>query len=195
MASAATGLAAGFVLAGGNSRRMGSNKALLPWLGTTLVEHVSNQVRLAVGSAHVVGGSDTLAGLGLSVIDDLFPGEGPLGGIITALTNSPAEWNLIVACDMPAVTAGELARLLETAGRLDCDAAIPKSADEREHPLCGVYRRQALPKLRDAWERGTRSVVAALGAIRTAYVPVEDARGLTNVNTPADWDALRSTIR
>jgi molybdopterin-guanine dinucleotide biosynthesis protein A len=174
---------------------MGSNKALLRCSGTTLVQHVSNQVRKAAGSAGVVGQSEYLAELELDVFEDLFPGEGPLGGIITSLTYSTAEWNLIVACDMPAVTADQLSQLLNTARGLDCDAAIPISDDGQAHPLCGVYHRRALPRLRAAWATGTRSVVAALRTIRTEYVPFPDTVGLMNVNTPADWDAFRSTIR
>ncbi len=143
----------------------------------------------------MVGGSESLAGLDLDVVGDLFPNEGPLGGIITALTYSAAEWNLIVACDMPAVTADQLSQLLNTAGGLDCDAAIPISVDGQTHPLCGVYRRRALPGLQAAWAAGTRSVVAALRTIHTEYVPFADTFGLMNVNTPADWDAFRSTIR
>jgi molybdenum cofactor guanylyltransferase len=195
MGSAGDGLAAGFVLAGGASRRMGSNKALLRCSETTLVQHVSNQVSRAAGSVCVVGPGEALTGLGLEIIEDLFPGHGPLGGIITALTHSTAEWNLIVACDMPRVTAEQLAGLLDTARTLDRDAVIPVSPDGQEHPLCGVYSRRSLPGLTAAWAGGTRSVVGALRNIRTEYLPFADISAFMNVNTPADWDAFRSTIR
>ena len=88
-------MTSGFVLAGGASRRMGTNKALLPFAGTTLVQHVSNQVAAVVRHVYVIGPRKRLAGLGAEVIDDLFPGEGPLGAIVTALTFSSSEWNLV----------------------------------------------------------------------------------------------------
>jgi molybdenum cofactor guanylyltransferase len=191
MASAGNSLSAGFVLAGGASRRMGSNKALLRCSETTLVEHVSNQVRRAAGSVHVVGDGSKLGGVSLDIIEDLFPGEGPLGGIITALTYTTAEWNLVVACDMPAVSPEWLAQLLHTASATGRDAFVPVSPDGQEHPLCGVYRATALRGLRNAWDAGTRSAIRALGSIQTAYMPTGNTLPLINVNTPAEWDHFR----
>ena len=72
---------AGFVLAGGKSSRMGRNKALLPYRGRTLVEHVAEIVETAAGSVSVVGDAETYGHLGYPVIEDVIPGCGPLSGI------------------------------------------------------------------------------------------------------------------
>src|SRR3984885_1114552 len=107
----------GFVLAGGASKRMGQPKALLPYRGTTLVEHVAKIVQEAAGSAApspviVIGDPDRLGHLGFQVFPDELPGCGPASGIYTALRVTQTDWNLVVACDMPGVTTDLLRELL-----------------------------------------------------------------------------------
>src|SRR6185437_4100723 len=96
---------AGFILTGGRSSRMGSDKALFPWHGTTVVEHLSGMVASVAGSSTLVGHPERYSHLGLPCLADLRPECGPLSGIETALAGTSAEWNLILACDVPEVTA------------------------------------------------------------------------------------------
>src|SRR5712691_8368629 len=95
---------AGFVLVGGKSSRMGRDKANLPFEGRTLVERVAAAVADAAGSVTLVGPPGRYESLGLPVIADLEPDLGPLGGIHAALSATSAAWNLIAACDLPAVS-------------------------------------------------------------------------------------------
>src|SRR4051812_45370219 len=132
---------AGYVLAGGRSSRMGRDKALLPFRGGGLAESIARSVRLAAGSAVVVGRAELA---GYPAIPDIYPGEGPLGGILTALRHSRAYWNLIVACDMPELTPAFLAELLDAADNADADALLPAGPSGRLEPLCAVYHRRAL---------------------------------------------------
>src|SRR5690349_1942483 len=99
---------AGFVLAGGKSSRMGCNKALLPFRGRTLVEHIASEVSTVTHTVALIGDRALYIILGYPVIEDVFPGRGPLSGIHAALRASGAEWSLVVACDMPEMTAGFL---------------------------------------------------------------------------------------
>jgi molybdopterin-guanine dinucleotide biosynthesis protein A len=176
----------GFVLAGGASKRMGQPKALLPYQGTTLIEHIAKTLAEAAGYVALIGEPDRLGHLGLPVFPDEQPGSGPASGIYTALTITKTDWSLVVACDMPAVTADLLRALLlraETAKR-DCVAAVgPYGQPE---PLCAVYHRRCLPALtraiRDKRLR-MRDFVKEIGAVWVAV----DKSAIANVNTPGEW--------
>jgi len=175
------------VLVGGRSRRMGSDKALLRYRGTTLLETVAEVVSQAAGRPLLVGNRDRYNGLGYEVIPDLHPGEGPLGGVLTALHNSSAQWNLIVACDMPGLTGEFLARLMEAAERSGGDVLAPVGPGGNIEPLCAVYRQSARPGLERAFGRGVRQMRAALEEVRTVTHFVPELARFQNVNTPGDW--------
>src|SRR5690349_13170490 len=91
----------GYVLLGGRSSRMGQDKALLAFEDRPLAARVADLVQQACGSVTLVGSREKYGGLGYPVMDDIFPNQGPLGGIHTALSRSRARWNLIAGCDMP----------------------------------------------------------------------------------------------
>jgi molybdopterin-guanine dinucleotide biosynthesis protein A len=178
---------AGYVLVGGKSSRMGRDKALLPFRGTTLAQNIAEAVRAAAGSVSLVGSPFRRENLGYEVTPDLYPGEGPMGGILTALQNSTADWNLIVACDMPALSADFLRQLLDAADRYDADALLPQGPSGRPEPLCAVYHRRSRRSLDAAFARGVRKVTAALGEVRSVIWPVAEVLYFQNVNTPEDW--------
>jgi molybdenum cofactor guanylyltransferase len=188
----------GFVLAGGASRRMGQPKALLPYGGTTLVEHIAKIVSEAVrpvapDSVILIGDPERLGHLGLQVIPDELPGYGPAGGVYTALKMTKTDWNVLVACDMPSISAPvlrELLRRAETAERACVAAVGPYGQPE---PLCAVYHRRCLPALtrsiRDKQLR-MRDFVKEIGAV---WVPVDIAT-LANFNTPAEWAEFEAKL-
>ena len=179
---------AGYVLAGGRSSRMGCDKALLPFRGGSLVESVARAVALAAGSAVLVGHPRRYQHLGYPAIADLYPGAGPLGAILTVFDHTSADWNLVVACDMPELS-GEFLRLLIHAagGRPVGDAVVPVGPSGRPEPLCAVYHRRARPVLERALGRGVRSVIAALEELPATLVSVPELTPFQNVNTPEDW--------
>jgi molybdopterin-guanine dinucleotide biosynthesis protein A len=166
---------------------MGSDKALLRYRGAALVETVAEAVSQGVGHPLLVGNRDRYDGLGYEVIPDLYPGEGPLGGVLTSLQNSGAEWNLIGACDMPELTGGFLGGLMEAAEGRDCEVLAPVGPDGNIEPLCAVYRRSARPGLQGAFERGVRQMRAALEEVRIVTHFVPELAHFQNVNTPGDW--------
>src|SRR5262249_48484694 len=109
--------AGGYVLVGGRSSRMGRDKALLPHHGLALAAGVAREVEHAAGQCALIGDPMRYQELGYPIIQDLYPGEGPLGGILTALSHSQSDWNIILACDMPRITHEFLTRLLDIASQ------------------------------------------------------------------------------
>jgi molybdopterin-guanine dinucleotide biosynthesis protein A len=168
---------------------MGRDKALLPYNGAPLAQSVAQAVALACGTATLVGPPERYSGLGFRVIPDLFPGEGPLGGILTALLDSHSEWNLMLACDMPEIGPELLARLLDAARQAGADVLLPVADGGRPQPLCAVYRRACILPFEAAFSDGIRKVTAALAAVRTVRLPMEEVSQFQNVNTPEDWAA------
>ncbi len=183
----------GFVLAGGASRRMGQHKALLPYRGTTLVEHVAKIVAEAAGSVALIGDPGQLGHLGLPVFPDELPSYGPASGIYTALRVSTTEWNIVVACDMPAVTADLLRALLVRAETAERDCVAATGPYGQPEPLCAIYHRRCLPALtraiRDKQLR-MRDFVKEIGAVWVAV----DKSALANVNTPAEWAEFEAKV-
>ena len=182
---------AGFVLVGGASSRMGRDKALLPYSEATLVEHVAAQVGSAAGAVALVGSPGRYARLGYLVIPDFFRHCGPLAGLHAALLASPADWNLVVACDMPAVTAGFLQSLLAAAESAGADALAPVWPSGWLEPLCAVYRRELAGPLAEALERGVHQVTEALSGLRVAHWPISEPGYFENLNTPKEWARRR----
>lgn len=168
---------------------MGREKALLPWGGATLGQTVLRAVEAAAGSAVLVGNPCIGPLLGYPAIPDLYPGEGPLGGILAALASSRAEWNLVTACDMPGLSAQFLRGLLEAAERSGAAALLPAAPGEPPQPLCAVYRRSARELLGAAFDRGVRKMAEALRELRVEVLPVTEVAWFENVNTPEEWAA------
>ena len=180
---------AGAVLAGGRSRRMGRDKALLEVDGRPMARSVLDAlVAAGVGPLFVVGGdARRLAALGAALVADRFPGEGPLGGVITALhhVGEAAPLVLVAACDLPDLDRTVLDPLLEaarsTAAADPPQAIVPRAG--RLHPACAVWAVSAAPPLRTAYDAGERSLHGALVRVRVEIVDVP-AAPLRNINTP-----------
>lgn len=186
------GAVGGFVLAGGRSSRMGTDKALLRLQGETLLERAAQAVAFAAGSAVIVGDPLRYGAFRYPVIPDTIRDSGPLGGIEAALAFTDAEWNLIVACDMPGLSGVALAALVSEAGKtLDADVLIP-DFDGSAQPLCALYHRRSLETIRQALRGDRRKIMDAIRPLRVIHVPVSDEEMFRNVNTPEDWSVCVS---
>ena len=118
--------------------------------------------------------------------------QGPLAGIVTALSASASSWNLILACDLPYLTAELIEAVLSRAVRANVQAYVPRTRGGLE-PLAAVYRRDAYDKLAEAFREGMRKVTDALARISMETVALEDlgkfdrdGQVLNNMNTPND---------
>lgn len=181
---------AGAVLTGGASRRMGETKALIEIDGVPMASLVAQAVHEAGGDPVVaVGGNgDQLASLAMTVIADGHAGEGPLAGVISALTHfaQVADHVLIVACDLPDLAGDDLLPLVaETNRRRDLDVVVART--DQIEPACAVWRTGSLDQLLLMFADGERALHAAIGQLRAATVPV-GASAMRNINSPVDLD-------
>jgi molybdopterin-guanine dinucleotide biosynthesis protein A len=166
---------------------MGRDKALLPFRGGALAGQVAATVAAAAGSATLIGNPQKYGHLGYPVLADRRSGAGPAGGIESALSYTAADWNLVLACDMPAISAEFLRGLLDAAERLNADALVPAGPSGRLEPLSAVYHRRCLAALRRALDQGVRKVTDALAGLEVARWIVDDAACFENLNTPEEW--------
>jgi molybdopterin-guanine dinucleotide biosynthesis protein A len=186
---------AGFVLAGGRSSRMGRDKSLLELEGEALVERAARRVSAAAGSVALVGDAGRHAKFGWPVVVDLRPGQGPLGGIESALASPFAgQWNLIVACDMPYLDPALLEKLIAEA-RFRRPMCITAYTAQGVEPLCAVYAREFLDVARRALDAGQRKVRDAFAGLYVVHLWTDNEGAVTNVNTPAEWASVTGETR
>lgn len=182
--------AAGFVLVGGLSSRMGRDKARLPLDSHLLVEDVAGKVAKIAGNVTLIGDPTKYSDLDLKCVPDLHPGMGPLAGIEAALATSKAELNLIVACDLPGLASEWLEELLLAAEQCSSLCCVAEDASGILHPLCAVYRRACLPLIQKSLAVGRLKVLDLVDALNGLAVKIPAP--LHNVNTPEDWRLWRA---
>jgi molybdenum cofactor guanylyltransferase len=187
-----------FVLAGGRSSRMGTDKALLPYGEKTLLQLALEKVKPVSAAPIIVGSRELYGGYG-EVIEDRFPGCGPLGGIHAALCATQTDLNLVMSVDMPLMSTGFLCWLIEIATSGQELAVVPETR-QRLQPLCAVYRRAARGVIEQALLLSEFKVSAIFTRIPTRYVPEDElvAAGFSpeifaNLNTPAEYAAAGKT--
>ena len=176
------------VLAGGQSRRMGVDKATMLVDGVAMARRVAD-VAVAGGCTDVValGGNPEMLGVvGLAVVADRWPGEGPLGAIAVALEHATGDV-LVLACDLVWLDAAAVRLLLQSAAETpDVDVVCARSSQAaRVEPLCALWRPSALGVVAQTFQSGERAVHVALAKLRVASCEVPEG-ALRNANTPAD---------
>jgi molybdopterin-guanine dinucleotide biosynthesis protein A len=184
------------VLAGGESRRMGTDKAGLVWQGTPLLERTCRAAVEAAGTPErvLVVGREHPAGwtlYGVRFAPDEMPGQGPLGGLATALRLADGADCVAVACDMPGLTVGAL-RWLMVAAPSDAEHGAVTVNGGQWEPLFALYRPACAPLVEARLASGRRSLHGLIEAGRFAFLdaPPEVRAALVNVNTPEEFAAF-----
>jgi molybdopterin-guanine dinucleotide biosynthesis protein A len=180
-----------FILAGGASRRMGTDKSQLLIERQTFADRIAETLSQIAESVALVGGQ---ASSSLSMVADVYPQWGALGGLHAALSACKSEWAIVVACDLPFVTAELFSFLAER--RLDHDAVVPVQQDSRPQPLAALYRVDpCLQRATELIKAGRRRPLDLLDAVNTRWVEfveltnvVQAERFFVNINTPSDYD-------
>ena len=190
------------ILAGGDSRRLGIDKALLELDGQTLLSRVVQKLSPLSDDLIVVTNSpedyEYLA-LGVRFVPDERPGEGALMGIHSGLKAARHQLALTVACDMPFLNMSLLRFMLDNiAGH---DAVVPRLEGGLLEPLHAVYGKRCLPFMASLLAQGRRRIAAFLDQVNVFYVEQAtidrlDPLGLSfvNVNTAADWQRAQQLL-
>ena len=184
-----------FILAGGASRRMGTDKSQLLIDNQTFIDRIADTLLKLTDSVTIVGPTAIPP---FQNVPDVYAQWGALGGLHAALSASRREWTIVVACDLPFVTS-EL--FLYLAGvRLDHHAVVPFQPDGRPQPLAALYRKHpCLERATELIEAGRRRPLDLLEAVNTRWVAFDEIRNLdqaekffVNINTPEDYyEAIR----
>ncbi|MCY3908180.1 MAG: molybdenum cofactor guanylyltransferase [Anaerolineaceae bacterium] len=187
------------IVAGGRSRRMGRDKALVELDGRPMLEHVIERVS-GLGQAQTLLVSNDHAEharFGLPMVCDSLPDAGSLGGIYTALLNSEHCHTLVVACDMPFLSPALLRHMLELREEGDYDVIAPR-VDGYPQGLHAVYGQACVAPIRAQIEAGRLKVIGFYDQARVRYLDEDEwgpldptGQAFNNINTPEELAAAQ----
>lgn len=190
---------AAFVLAGGKSARMGKDKAFLKLGGSTLLAHALALAGSVSTRVRIVGARERFSSYG-EVIEDEFPGQGPLAGIHAALSSRQAELNLVLAVDMPLLRPEFLIYLVEEACRSRAVVTAAKTAAGWQ-PLCAVYGNEFLAIAEEALGEGRNKIDPLFARVATRVIDEGELeeenfseKMFRNLNTPKELAEAQGEI-
>ncbi len=193
----ATGVTA-FILAGGKSSRMGSDKTFVQVGGETLLAKALKLARTVTEEVRIVGDPVKFSAFG-QVVEDVYRDQGPMGGIHAALTTSSTDLNLILAVDLPFVEASFLQYLLSRARESGAMVTLPRAAGHLQ-PLCAIYHRAFAAVAEESLRNGRNKIDSLFARVQTCVIEEEELmRGrfssamFRNLNTPDDLEKARSS--
>jgi molybdenum cofactor guanylyltransferase len=170
--------AGAIILSGGKSRRMGTNKALLPVSEKPNIERIKDELLPVFEDMILVTNhQETYEFLNVKMVSDRYPGKGPLAGIHAGLLASDQEVNLVVACDMPFISAGLGAVLVENLR--EYDAVVP-IIEGTMHPLFAVYRKKTIHVFENCLENNNLRMIHLLDQLNVLYLTEENLQSFTN---------------
>ena len=177
-----------FVLSGGKSSRMGTDKGLVVFQGKKMIEHVF--LMLGPHLHNIISNNEAYKQFGYKVCPDIYKNCGPLGGIHSGLYNSHSDWNIVIGCDMPFVTMKFFLFLLKKIRTANCNAVVPVHEGKVE-PLCALYHKSCIAVIEQQILKKQFRMQTLLENLKTAYIEVPkdqfDSEVLfRNMNTPVD---------
>jgi len=189
----------GVILAGGQSRRMGQNKALMSLGGKRLVDRVVAVMREVFHDHLLVTNTpEVYADLGLPMARDVWPEKGSLGGVYSAIYHVPTPYCLVVACDMPFLNAAVLRYLMTQIA--DYDVIIPDVLDELQ-TLHAIYSKACLPPIERCLTANRLRIVGFFPEVRVRRVTASELQpydphllAFQNLNTPEEFQAAEQRL-
>lgn len=188
-------------MAGGKSSRMGTNKALLKIEGKTVIERIADELQKCVDEIIIVTNHfDDYRFLGYPMVEDIYKEMGPMGGIHAGLLASTTEKNLVVACDMPFISADLGEFLLK---QLDDYEVVVPEIEDQFHPLFAAYKKELAPLIEEALKQNQLRIRFFFKQLKTKTVYLDDItkenitfnhENVYNMNYPDDYEQAKSFV-
>ena len=183
----------GIVLAGGENRRMGTDKSFLKVAGVPLIERVLRSMKAVFPDIIIVTNApERYASYGVKTVSDVLDARGPLTGIYSGLLQSPDEYNFVVACDMPFLNSRLLSYMAGLAAGYDI--VVPSIGGQIE-PLHAVYRRGLITVIENEINHDRKRIRDIFGQATVRYVTEEEIdrfdparKSFKNLNTPQEYE-------
>lgn len=186
-----------FILAGGKSSRMGADKAFLDFDGRTLLERGLELARSITHDVRIVGSREKFAPFA-PIVEDVFAGQGPLGGIHAALRSSTSDLNLMLAVDAPFVSRALLEYLIDEAHHAPEATVVVPCCNGHRQPLCAIYRREFADAAEKALIAGKNRIDVLFDIVKARVIEEEELEQagfsavlFCNLNTPEDVEEKR----
>ena len=186
----------GLILAGGYSRRMGQDKALLEFHGKPQIEYVFDLLQKFCSKVFLSKRKDQSGHKHITGINDSpeFAGHGPLGGILSAMKEYPdANW-LVVACDLPFITTDTIQTLLAIRDPQKTATAFISTQDDLPEPLCAIWQGHAFHSILKLFNEGIHCPRKVLIKSNTHLIKQTNPHWLDNINTPQEYEQLKSLL-
>lgn len=182
----------GYVFAGGKSRRMGTDKALLTIENQPILLRMINLIKPSCDYLAISGQNAEYSFLNLEMVPDVYTGCGPISGIYSCLKNSKTDWILIISVDVPFVTEEFIRFLISNISETDC--VIPKH-DSGLEPLVALYHKHTLPVVEEMIRTGDYKLMNLLAKLDAKYLDCTDIlisnpRLFHNLNNPDDYRSI-----
>lgn len=186
----------GVILAGGESRRMGSDKSLLPFFGARFIDHVYRTMAELFEEVIIVTNSpDLYAELPCSKVPDIYYAQGSLAGIHSAVCHASNDRVFVAACDMPFLSPAVVRSLCERAGQADVIIPVHEGGAE---PLHALYSKRCIAPMEDALDCGQKRIVSFFPRVDVCEINTAEwhaldpeSLSLRNINTPEEYFHLR----
>ncbi len=177
---------AAVILAGGRSTRMNREKSLLPVNGQPLIETLISQIRPCFDRIMIsTDDKNKFAFLGLPVIVDEVPGQGPLRAILSALRASPCRLNFVMACDIPVIHIPFLKKILSLAPSYEI--VVPRYRGGKFEPLFASYSRSVIAAIEPQIASGDFRISSLFRTCRTKFVAMDGQKWFRNLNTVEEY--------
>lgn len=180
-----------YILTGGQSHRLNTDKSLVQLDGKTLTEIIHQKLGSIFNNIYVVGKKNHFPDF--DFIQDVKPVQCPLNGIVTALEHNTKEWIFIIACDLPLVKVKSINYLYDN---INAQVVVP-IVDDKPQPLCAFYHNSVLKKFNMAIDGGDYSLMKLLNQIETVKITIssENEEQFLNINYPEDLKQAEKMLK